>query len=296
MLNLKPVTATYAFDTFASSMSPPPWLKIDSDTGIISGRVSENAPVGTTKYIIKITGTKEYSDSPEQRLEFVLTLKIADFPNPLGVSVQDMTLRKNGNAAERSGNSMIIDANNTKLTVTYSYSPDNSRVQPSWLSLNQNTGEITVNNADPDHLPNIGDTKIYKIRITGTGIYEDKTSDIDFIILVAAVLPATLAYDSQTFTQGAHVLQTIKGRGGISSFTYAFAATPAKPAWLNIDPNTGTISGRVPASESTGTTTYKIIVSGSSGSVYDGETREISFYPYGIFFRYMFDSTGCYLF
>ena len=392
IMNLKPVTATYAFDTLAPNALPPSWLKIDSDTGVISGKVPENASVGTTKYIIKITGTKQYSDSPEQRLEFVLTLKIANFPDPLKVNVRGMILEKYGStAAERSGNSVVIDANDTKLAVKYSYSPENTTAKPSWLSLNQNTGEITVNNANPNDLPEIGDTKIYKIRITGTGIYEGKTSDIDFIIssgaalaipaaisydsttiakgshvnvnlsnatggftatyafdtsassvsppawlridantgtirvgvdnlgnldkvpasasvgttvyrinirgtgayeaettsklftleVTPADLPTTLAYDSQTVAQESYMSQPIKGGGTTSGFhsgfTYAFAATPEKPVWLNIDPNTGTISGLVPVNASVGATTYKITVNGGSGSIYNGATREVDF-------------------
>ena len=289
------VTAEY---TFEPTPANPSWLNVNPNTGALSvgndtNKVPDNEPFRTTTYKIKVTGTGQYAAIPPQTLDFSLTVEAATFPDPLGISYAGLILKKGGTNAERSGNSSVTDSNDTKLTVTYVYAPNppNTAIptKPSWLNINPITGAITATNAADSELPNVGATKTYKIRITGTGIYQGREADIDFVISGSALsIPNTMVYpatnqvekgDSKTV----HLTAPISG-------TYTFdtsSSSPSKPNWLSINPSTGQItigptaadpSATVPADAhgpTGGEVTYKIKVEGSGN--YQGQTKVLDF-------------------
>ena len=282
------VTAVYAFDTSESNPAPPSWLTVDASTGTVSAgsdtvKVPADAPAVTTTYKIKVTGTGRYAGVPDKILDFRLTVRIADFPDPLGITVTGMIL----NAFKKSGSSTVTDANTPDLTVTYSYSPLNTggtAGKPSWLTVNSSTGEITVNDIPDSDLPGIGAKKPYKIRVTGTGIYEDRTADIDFVISGSvAALPTNLTYGGTTTVQkGGSNTVPLTNPSGVTA-AYAFnteSPNPAPPLWLTIDPaagevQVGTAANTVPANADVGTKTYKVDVTGTG--IYENETTQLDF-------------------
>ena len=227
------VTASYAFE------SDPPadagWLTIDSSTGAISvGKdavpVPEDALRTTTAYKIKVTGTGQYAAIPPETLDFSLTVQSAMFPDPLGISYSGLILKKGGTDAERTGARDVTNTNN--LTVEYTYSAANTESKPSWLTIDLTTGAINADKADDSDLPNVGETKTYKIRVTGTRNYEDRTADIDFVISGSALLiPNTMGYpDTNRVEKGKSITVNLTDR---ISGTYGFdVSSPPKPDWL----------------------------------------------------------------
>ena len=282
------VTAAYAFDTSESNPAPPSWLTVDASTGTVSAgsdtvKVPADAPAVTTTYKIKVTGTGRYAGVPDKILDFRLTVRIADFPDPLGITVTGMIL----NASKKSGSSTVTDANTPDLTVTYSYSPLNTggtAGKPSWLTVNSSTREITVTDIPDSDLPGIGAKKTYKIRVTGTGIYEDRTADIDFVISGSVVaLPTNLTYGgTTTVKKGDSNTVPLTNPSGVTA-AYAFnteSPNPAPPSWLTIDPaagavQVGTAANTVPGNADVGTKTYKVDVTGTG--IYENETTQLDF-------------------
>ena len=282
------VTAAYAFDTSESNPAPPSWLTVDASTGTVSVgsdtvKVPADAPAVTTTYKIKVTGTGRYAGVPDKILDFRLTVRIADFPDPLGITVTGMIL----NASKKSGSSTVTDANTPDLTVTYSYSPLNTggtAGKPSWLTVNSSTREITVTDIPDSDLPGIGVKKTYKIRVTGTGIYEDRTADIDFVISGSvAALPTNLTYGgTTTVKKGDSNTVPLTNPSGVTA-AYAFnteSPNPTPPSWLTIDPaagavQVGTAANTVPGNADVGTKTYKVDVTGTG--IYENETTQLDF-------------------
>ena len=291
------VTASYAFDTSGSNPANPSWLNIDSNTGAISvgnaaAPVPETEPFGTTTYKITVTGTGQYAAIPPETLDFSLTVEAAMFPDPLRISYPGLILKKGGTDLERSGTTLSPDSNEPKLTVTYEYAPvpaANTEPKPGWLTINSTTGVIEVDKAANSDLPNVGATKTYKIIITGTGIYQGRTDDINFVISGSALpIPTAIVYPTTN--------QVEKGKSKIVSLpthptfsgTYRFdASSPTKPAWLNINSSTGQITigptaddrlAKVPVNAhgaTGGEVTYKIKVEGSGN--YQGEDTVLDF-------------------
>ena len=282
------VTAAYAFDTSESNPAPPSWLTVDASTGTVSAgsdtvKVPADAPAVTTTYKIKVTGTGRYAGVPDKILDFRLTVRIADFPDPLGITVTGMIL----NASKKSGSSTVTDANTPDLTVTYSYSPLNTggtAGKPSWLTVNSSTREITVTDIPDSDLPGIGAKKPYKIRVTGTGIYEDRTADIDFVISGSvAALPTNLTYGGTTTVEkGSSDTVPLTNPSGVTA-AYAFnteSPNPTPPSWLTIDPaagavQVGTAANTVPGNADVGTKIYKVDVTGTG--IYENETTQLDF-------------------
>ena len=290
------VTASYAFES--TPAAPSSWLTIDPTTGAISvgndtNKVPATAYRGTTAYKIKLTGTGQYAAIPPQTLDFSLTVQSAMFPDPLNLSMGSMIL----NSDNRSGTASVTDSNNPKLTVTYAYAPipPNTVPQPtSWLRIDGTTGEITVTNAPNSAFPAVGATKIYKIRITGTGIYEGRVKDIDFVTSGAAInLPAGMAYAARTTVEkgssrsGTNAVSVLNAPG-VGDAKYAFEPSPAAPPWLTIDEDSGAISigptaaadplATVPADAhgpTGGEVTYEIKVTGQG--IYKDKTRKLYF-------------------
>ena len=288
------VTASYAFES--TPAAPSSWLTIDPTTGAISvgndtNKVPATASRGTTAYKIKLTGTGQYAAIPPQTLDFSLTVEAAMFPDSLGIFYRGLILKRGGTDAERSGNVPTPDSNDPKLTVTYAYAPVpavNTELKPIWLSINATTGAITADKAANSDLPIVGETKTYKIRITGTGIYQDRTADIDFVISGSALpIPTTMVYPATNHVEKGDS-KTVDLTAPISG-TYTFdTSSPTKPAWLRINSSTGRItigptaadpSAKVPADAHDGATggevTYKIKVEGTGN--YQGQDKVLDF-------------------
>ena len=276
------VTASYAFES--DPLADARWLTINPNTGAISvgnaaAPVRDDAPFGTTPYKIKVTGTGQYADIPPETLDFSLTVQAAMFPDPLGISYAGLILKKGGTNDERSGNASVTDSNDPKLTVEYTYADANTVSRPSWLDINLTTGAIDANNAANSDLPNVGATKTYKIRVTGTGIYEGRTADIDFVISGSALpIPDTMVYPAANQVEKGKS-KTVDLTDRISG-TYEFDATsPTKPAWLSIDSSTGRISIATVPEDAHGPTggevTYRIKVEGSGN--YQGQDKVLNF-------------------
>ena len=200
------------------------------------------------------------------------------------------------NSDNRSGTASVTDSNNPKLTVTYAYAPNPPNTatptRPGWLGINSETGEITVTNAPPSAFPAIGATKTYKIRITGTGKYEGREKDIDFITSGAAInLPAGMAYAPRTTVEkgssrsGTNAVSVLNAPGVDAK--YAFEPSPAAPPWLTIDEDSGAVSigptladptATVPANAhgpTGGEVRYEIKVTGQG--IYKDKTRILDF-------------------
>lgn len=292
------VTAEYAFESTPAALS---WLTIDPNTGVLSvGNAAAPVPAtalfGTTAYKIKVTGTGQYAAIPPETLDFSLTVQAAMFPDPLNLNMGTMIL----NSDNRSGNASVTDSNDPKLTVTYTYAPNPPNTatptKPSWLNINPTTGAITVTNAPNSAFPAVGATKTYKIRITGTGIYEGRTADIDFVTSGAAInLPTGMAYAARTTVEkGSSRSGTDAVTGAVRVLNatgvdakYAFEPSPAAPLWLAIDEDSGAVSigptaadpsATVPADAhgaAGGEVTYKIKVTGQG--IYKDKTRILNF-------------------
>ena len=294
------VTASYVFDTSGSNPAPPSWLTIDSNTGILSvGNVTTtvpaDAPFGTTTYKIKAAGTDQYSAIAPKTLNFALTVQAAPFPEPLGINIGSMLL----NSDNRSGTASIADANDPKLTVTYAYARNHPNTEtpekPGWLDIDSTTGAITVTNAPPSAFLPVEERKIYKIRITGTGIYEGRKATIDFVTTGEAIdLPDTMGYTAQTVkkgssTTGADAVKVLNAAGVDAKYAFdTSGSNPTNPGWLTINEDTGAVSigptaadssATVPWNahndETTGEKTYKIKVTGRG--IYQGKTRTLNF-------------------
>ena len=293
------VTAEYAFDTSGSNpAAPSSWsLIIDPNTGAISvgntaAPVPATEPRTTTTYKIKVKGTGQYAAILPKTLDFSLTVQAAMFPDPLNLSMGSMIL----NPDNRSGNASVTDSNNPKLTVTYAYAPNppntETPTRPSWLGINSETGAITVTNAPNSAFPAVGATKIYKIRITGTGIYEGREKDIDFVTSGAAInLPTGMAYAARTTVEKGSSMSgtdavSVLNAPGVDA-TYAFEPSPPAPPWLTINEDSGAVSiGPTAANRSAtvpadahgaagGERTYKIKVTGQG--IYKDKTRILDF-------------------
>ena len=287
------VTAEYAFDTSGSNpAAPSSWpLTIDPNTGAISvgnaaAPVPATEPRRTTAYKITVTGTGQYAAIPPETLDFSLTVQAAMFPNPhLNLRMGSMIL----NSDKRSDNVSVTDSNRPPLTVTYAYAPNPPNTatptRPSWLVINRETGAITVTNAPNSAFPAVGAEKIYKIRITGTGIYEGRTADIDFVTRGEAInLPAGMAYAARTTVEkgssmsGTDAVSVLNAPGVDAK--YEFEPSPEKPLWLDIDEGSGAVSiGPVPENAHDGLPdgeeTYKIKVTGQG--IYKDKTRILDF-------------------
>ena len=288
------VTAEY---TFEPTPATPSWLNVNPNTGALSvGNAAAPVPAtalfGTTTYKIKVTGTGQYAAITPETLDFSLTVQAAMFPDSLGISYPGLILKRGGTDAERSGNVPTPDSNDPKLTVTYAYAPNppNTAIptKPIWLNINPTTGVITATNAADSELPNVGATKTYKIRITGTGIYQGRTADIDFVISGSALpIPTTMGYPATNQVEKGDS-KTVDLTAPISG-TYTFdTSSPTKPAWLRINSSTGRItigptaadpSAKVPADAHDGATggevTYKIKVEGTGN--YQGQDEVLDF-------------------
>lgn len=291
------VTASYVFDTSGSNPAPPSWLTIDSNTGILSvGNVTTtvpaDAPFGTTTYKIKAAGTDQYSAIAPKTLDFALTVQAAPFPEPLGINIGSMLL----NDGKRSGTASIADANDPKLTVTYAYARNHPNTEtpekPGWLDIDSTTGAITVTNAPPSAFLPVEERKIYKIRITGTGIYEGRTADIDFVTRGEAIdLPVDMGYTATivkkgSSTTGADAVKVLNAAGVDAKYAFdTSGSNPTNPGWLTINEDTGAVSiGPTAADPSatvpwnahndktTGEKTYKIKVTGRG--IYQGKTTD----------------------
>ena len=303
------VTAEY---TFEPTPANPSWLNVNPNTGALSvgndtNKVPDNEPFRTTTYKIKVTGTGQYAAIPPQTLDFSLTVEAATFPDPLNLSMGSMIL----NSDNRSGTASVTDSNNPKLTVTYAYAPNppntETPTRPSWLVIQEETqknpttgeitaraGDISVTNAPNSAFPAVGATKIYKIRITGTGIYEGRVKDIDFVTSGAAInLPAGMAYAARTTVEkgssrsGTNAVSVLNAPG-VGDAKYEFEPSPAAPPWLAIDEDSGAISigptaaadplATVPADAhgpTGGEVTYEIKVTGQG--IYKNKTRKLYF-------------------
>ena len=288
------VTAEYAFEPTPAA---PSWLTINPNTGAISvGNAAAPVPATasrtTTAYKIKVTGTGQYAAIPPETLDFSLTVQAAMFPDPLNLSMGSMIL----NSDKRSDNASVTDSNHPPLTVTYAYAPNppntETPTRPSWLAINSGTGAITVTNAPNSAFPAVGATKTYKIRITGTGNYEDRTADIDFVTSGAAInLPTGMAYAARTTVEkgssrsGTNAVSVLNAPGVDAK--YAFEPSPPAPLWLTIDENSGAVSigptaadpsATVPADAhgaTGGEVTYKIKVTGQG--IYKDKIRILDF-------------------
>ena len=117
--------------------------------------------------------------------------------------------------------------------------PLSTPAPPNWLTIDPTTGDLT--GTEPDN----GETS-FSYAVTATNGSGSATSATVTVQVTPDTSPTTVTVSGpSTITAGTNYQATTTSDGNPVS-TYSFAASPAPPAWLNIDPNSGAVTGTEP--------------------------------------------------
>jgi hypothetical protein len=229
-----------------SATGLPTGLTIDSNTGVISG--TSNAAAQTYNVTVTVTGTGPYNTcSASATYNLVLaacnvTINPATLPDGTVGSSYNQTITQTG------------------LTgmVTWSVS---SGALPAGLTLNATTGEISGT-------PTTAGTSNFQISAT------DGTCNVPKSYSIVVACP-TLTFNNTTATVGI-VGANYSLNAGVSGNTQpvTYTVTPALPAGLTLDANTGSISG-VPTT-ATASATYTVTATQGTCSVTQNYTFAVN--------------------
>lgn len=328
--NVPKLTVTYAYapnPPNTETPTKPSWLVIQEETqknpttGEIIATAGDitvtNAPnsafpaVGATKiYKIRITGAADsiYEDR-EKDIDFVTSGAAINLPT--GMAYPARTTIEKGSS--RSGTHAVTGAvrvNRTGVDAKYAFEP--SPAAPPWLTIDEDSGAISIGptTADPtatvpaDAHGATGGEVTYKIKVTGQGIYKDKTRILDFTLKVdpaligtfnytggvvrdpvGGVLPITLTAKNTALTTAVSTddvfLDVSSLNPDIADVTFSISKPGMSNAATDFNTNTnltfntsgnkGKITG-TPSKVFTAGETYTITATGNDGTIYQGAT------------------------
>ena len=288
---VNPPDPSAAYELDPASDPLPPGLTIDSKTGKITG--TPTAPTkGPINIIIRVKDTTA---------KITLRLQINPDEFPADMSYAATTIAR---GSSRSGTDAVTGAvrvlNATGVDAKYAFEP--LPAAPLWLGIDEDTGAVSIGPtaADPsatvpaDAHGAAGGEVTYKIKVTGQGIYKDKTRILDFKLKVDPAPIGTFTYSGTavgtptsagalpiTLTAGTDVndailsLDTSSLTDGVTVSSHLdFSISPATlPTGLTFN-TSGTNAGKItgnPSSVLTTATTYTITATGKSG-IYQGAT------------------------
>lgn len=217
-------TAPYTW----SIANGPAWLNINATTGELTGNVPA---IATTTITFDITVTDQNSDTDMKTFAFdvipvpAVSVVAAALANQYeGQPVTGLTIQAQGGAPP------------------YQWSLQNA---PAWLSIDVNTGQLTGN------VP-VG---IAPVTITFDAVVTDLASQVDsqgfsFNVLAYSTPQITTTTLPDGYPSIAYGGVFVQATGGTTPYTWSLTGAPA---WLSINPNSGELTGNVPAG-ATGTT------------------------------------------
>jgi lysophospholipase L1-like esterase len=226
----------YSFQAQAGSL--PNGVTLDPASGTLSG-----VPKKTGTYSATITVTDSSAPTPQSASDSFSI--IVNEPNPLAIATSSLP---DGSA----GSSYVAPIEAVGGTGPYSYAITNGAL-PSGLGLDPASGNITGTPAaavDADFTVTATDSSV--------GI---ETANASLSLKIGSELPVTIVTKSlENASQGVGYSQILAAAGGTQPYTFAIT-TGALPAGINIDPNTGVISG---TATDTGTSTFTLEAHDSS--------------------------------
>lgn len=205
----------------------PAWATIDSATGAITG-VPAAGDIGDT--VVTVRATEDHPDAGFAEAAFTLSVIAANEP-PGVTPIPDQSATVEVPYTLDAG-AAFVDPNGDALTFT-------QVGLPAWASLDPATGEITGT-------PALADVGEVEVTITATEDHPDAGSiDSTFILTVAAGNAAPVAGTIADVTIQVGVALALDAGEAFSDAdgdTLIFSAT-GLPAWADIDPVTGAITG-----------------------------------------------------
>ena len=191
----------------------PNWLSINSSTGAITG-----TPTGTGTYSFTLKVTDAASNSQ--------TYAVTN----LVVSPAALTLTCNAPLTAQVGVAYTGSCTSGGGTIPYTYSVTGAA--PTWLNINPATGAITGT-------PTGTGTYSFTFKVTDAASNSQTYAVTNLVIAPAAL---TLTCNAPLTAQvGVAYTGSCTAGGGTTPYTYS--VTGAAPAWLNINPSTGAITG-----------------------------------------------------
>ncbi|MBK1879382.1 putative Ig domain-containing protein, partial [Pelagicoccus mobilis] len=213
----------------------PDWLSIDEDTGELSG-TPQNGDVGSIS--VTVTAT----DEPGEEASSTFGIQVDNTNDgPTATAISDQTTDEDAAfSLDVSGNFDDVDAGDS---LTFSATLENGDPLPDWLSIDENTGELSGT-------PENGDLGSISVTVTATdesgeeasstfGIQVDNTND----------RPTATTIDDQTTDEDAVFSLDVSGNfndvdaGDSLTFSATLENGDPLPDWLSIDENTGELSG-----------------------------------------------------
>ena len=199
-----------------------------------------------------------------------------------------------------SGTDAVSVLNAPGVDATYAFEP--SPPAPPWLTINEDSGAVSIGPTAANRSATVpadahgaaGGERTYKIKVTGQGIYKDKTRILDFTLRVDPAPIGTFTYSGRRVSNdpgGAQIinitasdtalttadLSLSSSIADISKVTFSISKTNAVPtggttfnAHTDLNFNEGKITG-TPSKVFT-QATYVITATGNDGTIYQGAT------------------------
>lgn len=247
-----PIQGGGGFGTLTYSISPAlgvSGLTFDTTTGVISG--TPTAIKSLTTYTVTVT---DQATTP-QTANAQFTLSVAAATLTTSVDISPVSLFKGVPI------SLVSSVGYKPVSAkdgfgTYSYALTGNTL-PTGLSFSNSTGIITGTANTLMVAP--GNT--FTVTVTDQTTPVNQTSSKDFILIVSNPQPLVLTNnetETRSLTRGVSTSFTpATASGGYGNYTYSIS--PALPATLVLNTNSGTISG-TPANSNTSITNYTVTV------------------------------------
>ena len=290
---VNPPDPSAAYELDPASDPLPPGLTIDPKTGKITG-----TPTAPTKGPINITYRVK-----DTTAKITLRLQIND-EFPAGMAYAARTTVEKGSS--RSGTNAVSVLNAPGVDAKYAFEP--LPTAPPWLTIDEDSGALSIGPTAADrsatvpanaHGPTGGEVT-YKVKVTGQGIYKDKTRILDFTLKVDPAPIGTFTYSGTAVSNdpgGAQIINITAANtalttadlslsssiADINKVTFSISKTDASPTGtafnahtgLNFNDNTSdTNKGKITGTPSKVFTqaTYVITATGNDGTIYQGAT------------------------
>jgi len=250
MTPFTPVEAKGGSAPYTYSISPtlPPYVELNTNTGVLSGNAVNI--LSNTTYTITITDSESATNSNT----FILGVTV-----PPALSANTVVPSVNATTSLALTSVTPVTANGGYQPLTYSIGPS----LPTGLKLNANTGAITGLTTD------LSSNTLY--TITATDILLNSTYSTFYLTASAPKLSADVKYPTNTLVKykQTNAFTPVAANGGFDPLT--FSISPALPSLLSFNTSTGEITGT--PSNTTSNTLYSVVISDSAS-----QTAQSNFY------------------